>query len=90
MVGGNLALVHIDGAQMNQLGIDLGGALEGQRKYYPLLFLGADLQYGTAPMISADRAVILDAFSGPSDLPDGEAMAEYLEIEIHSPALTRW
>jgi len=84
-VGGNLALIHIDGAQMNQLGIDLGGALEGQRKYYPLLFLGADLQYGTAPMTFGGQGGILDALSGPSDLPDGEAVAEYLEIEIHSP-----
>ena len=84
-VGGNLALIHIDGAQMNQLGIDLGGALEGQRKYYPLLFLGADLQYGTAPMTFGGQGGILDALSGTSDLPDGEAVAEYLEIEIHSP-----
>jgi hypothetical protein len=85
VVGGNLALIHIDGAQMNQLGIDLGGALEGQRKYYPLLFLGADLQYGTAPMLFGGQGGILDALSGPSDLPDGEAVAEYLEIEIRSP-----
>jgi hypothetical protein len=85
VVGGNLAIVHIDGAQMNQLGIDLGGVLEGQRKYYPLLFLGADLQYGTAPMQFGGQGGILDALSGPSDLPDGEAVAEYLEVEIHSP-----
>src|SRR4029079_10333918 len=84
-VGGNLALIHIDGAQMNQLGFDLGGALEGQRKYYPMLFLGAELQYGTAPMHFGGQGGVLDALSGPSDLPDGEAVAEYLETEIRSP-----
>ena len=86
MVGQSIALVHLDGNDMNAIGIDLGDVLGGTVAYTPLLIAGPDFYYGTEPMVFGGQGGLTSVFdTDSSNGSDGEPVAEYLEVEIRSP-----
>ena len=85
MTNGSLALLHLDGDEMTTLGFDLGAKLAGSQGSYAMILAGTEFFYGAAPMTFGGQGGVLDVFEDGAGLPEGEAIAEFFDIEVRSP-----
>ena len=85
MVGESLAMIHLDGADMNAMGLDLGDVLGGTVSYTPLLVAGDQFYYASTNLLFGGQDGAISALDGGSGPLDGEPVAEYLEVQVDSP-----
>lgn len=82
LVGVPVVFAHIEPNALTQLGVSIGGLIEGSLQYVPSLLAGKGGALGDPVAISAGGGA-LDAFDASGT--DGEAIGEWLEIEVLPP-----
>jgi hypothetical protein len=86
LTSGSFALVHVNSDNLTDLGFDLGALLEDRRGYHPTILAGSEWVFAEAPVNFGGGGGVLDVFeTGPSELTDGETIAEFVEYNITSP-----
>ena len=80
LVGVPVVFAHVDPNALKQLGVSILGFIEGSTQYVPSLLAGEEGQSGTPVLLGAGEGA-LDVL-GSADESDGEAIGEWLEIEV--------
>ena len=83
LAGIPLTLMHITPQMLQAVGAAVGGALEGTVQYEPYLLAGTTGEVGTRLTFGRGGGVL--AAFGDGGLPEGEAVAEWLEVEVAAP-----
>jgi len=82
LLGVPISLIHPQPAALEQIGVAVGGLLEGFRNFAPALLVGEETVFGTPVTFGTDGGV-LDVFGeGPVN---GDTLAEWLEVTVTTP-----
>jgi hypothetical protein len=82
LVGVPVVFAHVDPSAFKDLGVTITGLIDGSLQYVPTLLVGENGETGTPVTLGAGGGA-LDIF-GTSE-SDGQAIAEWLEIEVLPP-----
>jgi hypothetical protein len=83
LVGVPVVFAHIPPNSLRDLGVAIGGLVEGSIQYIPSLLAGDEGKVGSPVTLMSAGGGVLDVFGTTES--DGEAIAEWLEIEVLSP-----
>lgn len=82
LVGVPVVFAHVDPNALKKLGVSIGGFINGTTQYVPSLLAGQGGEIGD-PLTFGAGGGALEALGGGGN--DGEAVGEWLEIEVLSP-----
>lgn len=85
LVGTPVVFAHVDPSAFRDLGVSITGLIEGTLQYVPTLLVGEDGESGLPVTIGGGEGALgaLGVFGGTES--EGEAIAEWLEIEVFPP-----